>query len=166
MQDEAEKLRGVQWIKQRAADLRSFTYEELETFLTGIGEKRFRAGQVFAWLSKGVQDFDEMTNLSKQLREKLSAVSTLSRAHIEEKYISKIDGTVKYLIGLGDGECVETVVMRYHHGVTVCISSQVGCAMGCGFCASTHRRKKARPSGGGNSFAGDFGTGRHWRADF
>lgn len=89
-------------------DLRSFTYEELETFLTGIGEKRFRAGQVFAWLSKGVQDFDEMTNLSKQLREKLSAVSTLSRAHIEEKYISKIDGTVKYLIGLGDGECVET----------------------------------------------------------
>lgn len=89
-------------------DLRSFTYEELETFLTGIGEKRFRAGQVFAWLSKGVQDFDEMTNLSKQLREKLPAVSTLSRAHIEEKYISKIDGTVKYLIGLGDGECVET----------------------------------------------------------
>ncbi len=123
-------------------DLRSFTYEELETFLTGIGEKRFRAGQVFAWLSKGVQDFDEMTNLSKQLREKLSAVSTLSRAHIEEKYISKIDGTVKYLIGLGDGECVETVVMRYHHGVTVCISSQVGCAMGCGFCASTIGGKK------------------------
>ncbi len=123
-------------------DLRSFTYEELEAFLIEMGEKRFRAGQVFAWLSKGAQSFDEMTNLSKPLREKLAQTSMLSRAHIAEKYVSKIDGTVKYLIGFDDGECVETVVMRYHHGVTVCISSQVGCAMGCGFCASTIGGKK------------------------
>lgn len=123
-------------------DLRSFTYEELEAFLIEMGEKRFRAGQVFAWLSKGAQSFDEMTNLSKPLREKLAQTSMLSRAHIAEKYVSKIDGTVKYLIEFDDGECVETVVMRYHHGVTVCISSQVGCAMGCGFCASTIGGKK------------------------
>ena len=123
-------------------DLRSFTYEELEAFLLELGEKRFRAGQVFAWLSKGAQSFDEMTNLSKPLREKLAQTSMLSRAHIAEKYVSKIDGTVKYLIEFDDGECVETVVMRYHHGVTVCISSQVGCAMGCGFCASTIGGKK------------------------
>lgn len=123
-------------------DLRSFTYEELEAFLRKHGEARFRAGQVFGWLHKGVQSFDEMTNLSKPLREKLARVSTLSRAHIAEKFVSKLDGTVKYLIGFEDGECVETVVMRYHHGVTVCISSQVGCAMGCGFCASTIGGKK------------------------
>lgn len=123
-------------------DLRSFTYEELEAFLTSHGEARFRAGQVFAWLQKGVQTFDAMTNLSKPLREKLARISTLSRGHIAEKFVSKLDGTVKYLVEFADGECVETVVMRYHHGVTVCISSQVGCAMGCGFCASTIGGKK------------------------
>ena len=124
-------------------DLRSLTYTELEKFISDIGEARFRAGQIFSWLhQKGAQSFDDMTNLSKSLKEKLSVVSYISGAHIEEKYVSKIDGTVKYLIGFDDGECVETVIMRYHHGITACISSQVGCRMGCRFCASTIGGKK------------------------
>ncbi len=124
-------------------DLRSLTYEELEKFITDMGEPRFRAGQIFSWLhQKGANSFDEMTSLSKQLREKLCECSYISRAHIEQKFISKLDGTIKYLIGFDDGECVETVVMRYHHGITVCISSQVGCRMGCNFCASTIGGKK------------------------
>lgn len=119
-------------------DLRSLTYKELEEFVVKTGEAKFRAGQIFSWLhQKCALSLDEMTNLSKAFREKLSETSYVSSAHIEEKYISKIDGTVKYLIGLSDGECVETVVMRYHHGITICISSQVGCRMGCKFCAST-----------------------------
>lgn len=129
-------------------DLRSFTYDELEEYMVSLGEKRFRAEQVFYWLSKGAQQFDDMTNLPKTLREKLAGHACLSRAHIAEKYISKLDGTVKYLIEFGDGECVETVIMRYHHGITVCISSQVGCAMGCGFCASTIGGKKRSLSAG------------------
>ena len=124
-------------------DLRSFTYEELEDFIVSEGEARFRAGQIFGWLhQKGAKSFDEMTNLSKPLREKLSSKSYISSARIAEKYVSKLDGTVKYLIELSDGECVETVVMRYHHGITICISSQVGCRMGCRFCASTIGGKK------------------------
>ena len=124
-------------------DLRSLTYEELEKFITDMGEPRFRAGQIFSWLhQKGANSFDEMTSLSKQLRERLCECSYISRAHIEQKFVSKLDGTIKYLIGFDDGECVETVVMRYHHGITVCISSQVGCQMGCNFCASTIGGKK------------------------
>lgn len=124
-------------------DLRSFTYTELENFITEMGEAKFRARQIFSWLhQKCVQSLDEMSNLSKSLREKLSEKSFVSTARIAEKYISKIDGTVKYLIEMEDGECVETVVMRYHHGITICISSQVGCRMGCRFCASTIGGKK------------------------
>ncbi len=130
-------------------DLRSFTYEELEQFIISIGEAKFRAGQIFSWLhQKCVLSLDEMTNLSKSLREKLGEKSCVSIARIAEKYISKIDGTVKYLIELEDGECVETVVMRYHHGITICISSQVGCRMGCKFCASTIGGKKRDLSAG------------------
>lgn len=124
-------------------DLRSFTYDELETFITDMGEKRFRARQIFEWLcKKGAMSFDDMTNVSKTLREKLAGVSVIRGARIAEKYKSKIDETVKYLIEFDDGECVETVVMHYHHGVTVCISSQAGCRMGCNFCASTIGGKK------------------------
>lgn len=124
-------------------DLRSFTYRELEEFILNIGEARFRAQQIFVWLhKKGADSFDDMTNLSKQLREKLASCSRISSAKIAEKYISKIDSTVKYLIEFDDSECVETVVMRYHHGITVCISSQAGCRMGCNFCASTIGGKK------------------------
>ena len=124
-------------------DLRSFTYDELETFITDMGEKRFRARQIFEWLcKKGAMSFDDMTNVSKTLREKLAGVAVIRGARIAEKYKSKIDETVKYLIEFDDGECVETVVMHYHHGVTVCISSQAGCRMGCNFCASTIGGKK------------------------
>ncbi len=117
--------------------MRSLSFDELEAFLLSAGEARFRAGQVYAWLHKPVRGFDEMTDLSCALREKLSHISRLDSAQIEEKLVSAKDGTVKYLFSLPDGECVESVVMRYRHGVTICISSQAGCRMGCRFCAST-----------------------------
>ncbi len=118
-------------------DLRSLTMEELSALLVDLGEPKFRAKQIFAWLAKGVTDFSEMTDLSKKTREALSEVSFISKLLIERKLVSKIDGTVKYLFKLSDGNCIETVVMRYNHGLSVCISSQVGCRMGCAFCAST-----------------------------
>ncbi len=118
-------------------DLKSLTMEELSAFLKELGEPKFRAKQIFAWLMKGVSDFDEMTNLSKKTREILREKSYISKLEIEMKLVSAIDGTVKYLFRLDDGECIESVVMRYNHGLSICISSQVGCRMGCGFCAST-----------------------------
>ena len=118
-------------------DLKDFEYDELIEYLTSVGEKKFRAEQIFSWLHKGVESYDEMTNLSKATREKLEKETYVSTLKIREKYVSKIDGTVKYLFELPDGNCIESVVMRYHHGLTICISSQVGCRMGCRFCAST-----------------------------
>ncbi|MDY3929482.1 MAG: 23S rRNA (adenine(2503)-C(2))-methyltransferase RlmN [Clostridia bacterium] len=118
-------------------DLRSMEYDELEAFLKDLGEPKYRAKQIFSWLMQGVDSFDEMTNISKKTRELLSEKSYISKLKIREKYVSKLDGTIKYLFTLDDGNCIETVIMRYHHGITVCISSQVGCRMGCGFCAST-----------------------------
>jgi len=116
-------------------DIRGFTYVELEAFMLQNGEARFRARQLFEWIHKGVTCFDEMTNLSITLRNKLKDICRINCTDIAEKHVSK-DGTIKYLIRLSDGECIETVVMRYHHGITICISSQVGCRMMCGFCAS------------------------------
>lgn len=118
-------------------NLKDLEYSELEDFLIGLGEKKFRTAQIYKWLHQGVTDFDEMTDISKALREKLRAVSFISTLEIAEKYVSAIDGTVKYLFRLPDGNCIESVVMRYHHGLTICISSQIGCRMGCRFCAST-----------------------------
>ena len=118
-------------------DLKDFDYKELEDYLIGLGEKRFRAAQIYKWLHMGVESYDEMTDISKQLREKLKEASYVSTLAVEEKYVSAIDGTVKYLFRLPDGNCIESVVMRYHHGLTICISSQIGCRMGCRFCAST-----------------------------
>ena len=118
-------------------DLKDFEFSELENFLKEQGEPKFRAGQIFEWLSKGVESFDEMTNISKATREKLSKVSFVSTLKIREKYVSKLDKTTKYLFELPDGNCIESVVMYYNHGISICISSQVGCRMGCGFCAST-----------------------------
>lgn len=118
-------------------DLKDFEYKELEEYLIGLGEKKFRAAQIYKWLHLGVESYDEMTDISKQLREKLKEVSYVSTLAVEEKYVSAIDGTVKYLFRLPDGNCIESVVMRYHHGLTICISSQIGCRMGCRFCAST-----------------------------
>lgn len=118
-------------------DLRSLTFSELSELLQELNEPKFRTKQIFSWLSKGVRDFDEMTNLSKATREKLRRVSFISGLEIERKLVSEIDGTTKYLFKLSDGHCIETVVMRYNYGLSVCISSQVGCRMGCSFCAST-----------------------------
>lgn len=118
-------------------DLKDFDYKELEDYLIGLGEKKFRAAQIYKWLHSGVESYDEMTDISKQLRERLKELSYVSTLAVEEKYVSAIDGTVKYLFRLPEGSCIESVVMRYHHGLTICISSQIGCRMGCRFCAST-----------------------------
>ena len=119
-------------------DLKSLNLEQLTEELLSIGEKKFRAKQVYSWIhEKLVDSFEEMTNLSKDLREKLNANYTLNSMEVVAVQTSKIDGTQKYLFRLHDGHVVESVLMRYHHGNSVCISSQVGCLMGCRFCAST-----------------------------
>ena len=120
-----------------SVDIRSMTLEELTTALKEMGEPAFRGKQVFTWLHRGVRSFDEMSDISKSLREKLAGGYRVSGLTVARKQVSKNDGTVKYLWELHDGNCIETVLMRYHHGNTVCISSQVGCRMGCAFCAST-----------------------------
>ena len=118
-------------------DLRSMLPEELERYFQELGQPRFRAMQVFRWLHRGVESFDEMTDLPKDLRERMKADCVLTVPRVERRQVSKLDGTIKYLWRLADGNCVETVLMRYKHGNTVCVSSQVGCNMGCVFCAST-----------------------------
>lgn len=118
-------------------NLKDLTLPELEDFLILNGEQKFRAKQIFKWLSLGVTDFDEMTDISKALRAKLGEISYISKITIVRKLVSKIDKTTKYLFKLGDGNTVEAVIMYYKHGITICISSQVGCRMGCKFCAST-----------------------------
>ena len=118
-------------------DLKSMTLAEMQEAFATLGEPKFRAKQVFTWLHRGATRFDEMTNLSKPLREKLDGLYFITAPRVARKQVSKLDGTIKYLWQLGDGNCVESVVMQYHHGNTVCISSEVGCPMGCKFCAST-----------------------------
>lgn len=118
-------------------DIKSMTQQELSQFLKELGEPAFRAKQVFTWLHRGAASFDEMTNLSKSLREKLKGRCFITVPVVARKQESRLDGTIKYLWELSDGNCIETVLMQYHHGNTVCISSQVGCRMGCAFCAST-----------------------------
>ena len=118
-------------------DLKSMTLEEITVALRVMGEPQFRGKQVFTWLHRGITDFDQMINIPKSLREKLRAEYTLTVPTVARKQESKLDGTIKYLWELSDGNCIETVLMSYHHGNTVCISSQVGCRMGCKFCAST-----------------------------
>lgn len=119
-------------------DIKSLTFEELKKEISLLGLQKFRAKQIFEWLHKfGVSSFDEMTNISKDLRQKLSENYFISSCKIEDKYVSKLDETVKYLFRLYDGEYVESVIMKYKYGYTICVSSQVGCKMGCTFCAST-----------------------------
>ena len=118
-------------------DLKSMTLEEITVALRAMGEPQFRGKQVFTWLHRGITDFDEMMNIPKSLREKLRAEYYITVPTVARKQVSKLDGTIKYLWELQDGNCIETVLMSYHHGNTVCISSQVGCRMGCKFCAST-----------------------------
>lgn len=119
-------------------DIKALTYEQLNTVLTEMSLPKFRAKQIFQWLHKyGCDSFDDMTNISKDLRERLSESYFISSCAIEDKYVSRLDGTVKYLFRLYDGEYIESVVMKYKYGYTICVSSQVGCKMGCTFCAST-----------------------------
>ena len=119
-------------------DVKSLNLKELEEFLISLGEKKFRAKQIYEWMHiHHVTSFDEMTNLSKNLRETLKEKADLVVLEEELLQISKIDGTRKYLFALEDGNMIESVLMKYKHGNSVCVSSQVGCRMGCRFCAST-----------------------------
>ena len=118
-------------------NLKSMTLAELSALLKELGQPAFRAKQVYTWLHKGVRSYDEMTNLPKPLRDTLAEQYPINPPKVVRKQESRKDGTIKYLWQLSDGNCVETVLMRYHYGNTVCISTEVGCAMGCAFCAST-----------------------------
>lgn len=119
-------------------DIKSLTYPELVIETQKLGLKPFRAKQIYSWLHKfGAVSFDEMSNISKDLRNTLDENYFIPSCEIENKYVSKIDETVKYLFRLYDGEYIESVIMKYKYGYTICVSSQVGCKMGCKFCAST-----------------------------
>ena len=118
-------------------NLKSMTQPEIGAVLKELGQPAFRAKQVYSWLHKGVTSYDEMTNLPKGLRDVLSEKYPIHPPKVVRKQESSRDGTIKYLWQLQDGNCVETVLMRYHYGNTVCISTEVGCGMGCAFCAST-----------------------------
>lgn len=118
-------------------DIKSLTLDELKAELAKMGEKAFKAGQIYSWLHKrGAVSFDEMTDISKNLRENLKNSYVIHNCSIEKKLVSMYDSTVKYLFRLHDGELIESVVMKYKYGYTICVSSQVGCKMGCRFCAS------------------------------
>ena len=118
-------------------NLKSCNLTQMTAIFKEMGQPAFRAKQVYTWLHKGVRSYDEMTNLPKGLREVLAAKYPIHAPVVVRKQESKKDGTIKYLWKLADGNCVETVLMRYHYGNTVCISTEVGCRMGCAFCAST-----------------------------
>ena len=118
-------------------DIKSLTPGELQAFVKELGEPAFRSGQIFSWLHKGVTEYDEMTDLSINFRNKLANSAEIICPLIKKRLVSDIDDTVKYLYGFSDGENVESVLMRYHHGNTVCISTQAGCRMNCAFCASS-----------------------------
>lgn len=119
-------------------DIKSLDDQQLQKFVAELGEKPFRARQLYQWMhEKLAGSFDEMTNLSRSFREKLAGCCSYTSLEVVERLVSGIDGTEKYLFRLSDGNVIESVLMRYHHGNSVCISSQVGCRMGCRFCAST-----------------------------
>lgn len=122
---------------EQKANLLDMSLKELEDLLGTMGQQKFRAKQIYQWLNKGIKDIDEMSNISKELRQALAEKTDLHKLFIEHKLVSKIDGTAKYLFRLSDGNIIESVFMQYKHGNTACISSQVGCRMGCRFCAST-----------------------------
>ena len=124
-------------MSQNKVALKNFTEEELKEFVKSIGEPAFRGSQIYSWIYKGAKTFDDMKNIPKSLREKLEEVSFIGNLKIELSLKSKVDKTRKYLFELNDGNIIESVMMDYEDRVTVCISNQVGCRMGCRFCAST-----------------------------
>ena len=115
--------------------------DKLESYLASIGQPKYRAFQIFKWLSRGVLSFDEMTDISKGLRDRLEKETFINRVEIVSKQVSAVDGTIKYLFKLSDGNCIETVLMQYEHGTSACLSTQAGCKMGCAFCASFDKGK-------------------------
>ena len=117
--------------------LKSMTLSEMTAHFKQMGMPAFRAKQIYSWLHKGVRSYEEMTNIPQALRQQLQQEHPFHAPQVVRKQESKLDGTIKYLWQLADGNCVETVLMRYHYGNTVCISTEVGCLMGCAFCAST-----------------------------
>lgn len=118
-------------------DIKNLTSEEMKTLILSIDEPKYRAEQIYSFIAKGIESIDEIPNVPKKLKEKLNAIAYVSKAKIHQKLESKEDETKKYLIELDDGNIVETVLMKYKHGLSICISTQVGCRMGCKFCAST-----------------------------
>ena len=134
---------GTRHMNTELSDNREMKYlpdmdiKELEQLLLNAGQQKFRAKQIFSWIARGARDFDEMTDLSKQFRQELKLFARVSSLNIRKKLESSVDGTVKYLFDLPDGNIIESVLMKYQHGYTACISSQIGCKMGCTFCAST-----------------------------
>lgn len=134
----SERIKHMGETMGKKKDICSYTYEELAEEMKAAGEKAFRARQIYQWLHVKLADsFDEMTNLSKVLREKLDREYEIARMDLVERQISKADPTEKFLFELEDGNMVESVLMKYDYGNSVCISSQAGCRMGCAFCAST-----------------------------
>lgn len=117
-------------------DIKSMAHQELIDFIISLGDKKYRADQIYPLIAKGLESTDDVPNIPKSLKEKLSEVSYISKAKIYKKLQSKLDATAKYLIELDDGNVIETVFMKYKHGNSICISTQVGCRMGCKFCAS------------------------------
>lgn len=117
-------------------DILSFDLGELSALLESLKQPKFRTKQIYKWLHSGIEDFDQMTNIPKSLRDVLKEKCYIANVEIVKKFVSQIDGTVKYVYKLFDGEYIESVLMKYEHGYTVCISTQVGCRMGCSFCAS------------------------------
>ena len=116
--------------------IKSLLPHELEQLLAELGEPKYRAKQIFKWLHQGVTSFDEMSDISKALRAKLNEKCFITKPEILRKQVSQLDGTIKYLFGLSDGNSIETVLMKYEHGNSICLSTQAGCKMGCVFCAS------------------------------
>lgn len=126
------------YCKDNMKEIKSLNFEELSEEISKLNVPKFRTTQIYSWLhEKGVISFDEMLNIPKDLRQKLDENYFIGTVSIEDKYVSKLDDTVKYLFRLHDDEYVEAVIMKYNYGYTICISSQVGCKMGCKFCAST-----------------------------
>ncbi|MBR4910760.1 MAG: 23S rRNA (adenine(2503)-C(2))-methyltransferase RlmN [Clostridia bacterium] len=117
-------------------DIKSYDLSELKALIVNIHQPEYKALQIFKWLQRGVSSFDEMTDISKNLREELKKIALIRSAKIKQRFTSSYDDTTKYLFELFDGECVESVLMKYEHGYSICISTQVGCNMGCKFCAS------------------------------
>jgi len=118
-------------------NLMDMTLEDLEQMLIEMGQQKFRAKQIFKWVNSGIRSIDDMTNISKQLRQELANACKINRIKLVDKLESNLDATAKYLFELEDGNVIESVLMEYKYGFTACISSQAGCRMGCKFCAST-----------------------------